>query len=752
MMATGSLHGFQLPKFDDPQLINAFSGALAGAVTATFVCPLDVLKTRLQVQRIGSHTHKGVIGGLSNIIKQEGMRGLYRGLTPTLVALLPNWAVYFTVYDTLKHRLTHKNAPAAPAALSPPPDHPRDPEGHPHASQHASKLAAGAAPELAAANASKHAAGAAPEVAAANASKHAAANASKHAAANASKHAAANASKHAAGNASKHAAGAAPEVAAANASKHAAGAAPEPAAANARLGVVTKRAKRTTHARVRVRDRTERALLRRGPAPGGTGDPQPHTMLVAASKRPTTDLARNQGDPCGVAYVTGKQIPATPIIHCTAAAGAGVSTILVTNPLWVIKTRLQTQHMNLSFRSQAAHRLVPYRGTLDALRRISREEGIKGLYSGLAPSLAGVCHVAIQFPLYEGAKQYLATRGNSSSGTDDGGSGGGGGGTTITYPHEVVRAYMHIAGSGPVGGMMLAFKTIHAEDGIRGFYRGCATNLLRTTPAAAVTFTSFELISRTLRAAAAASKAPAAAGAPSSSAAAADAHPTATPVPPHATASPATVHASSALPPVSATVSAPGGGVGVGFGQLGVASRGVALETRGPTWVPERRARHRRFAGRNGEPPPCRPPSSVHRQGASQGAGALSASTPPASTTAQRALPRPLAPVATHHGKQGGRTPFPPDRSRERPAQHSCTQPSPTAIGHPPLEQATPGWEGGDGETSPLLGRAVYRSIGQGSTVEPVRRPPMSGSQSPSSCWTGEPDPQAVCVFRARWA
>jgi hypothetical protein len=34
---------------------------------------------------------------------------------------------------------------------------------------------------------------------------------------------------------------------------------------------------------------------------------------------------------------------------------------------------------------------------------------------------------------------------------------------------------------------------------MRGFYRGCLTNLLRTTPAAALTFTSFELIARALR-------------------------------------------------------------------------------------------------------------------------------------------------------------------------------------------------------------------------------------------------------------
>ena len=41
---------------------------------------------------------------------------------------------------------------------------------------------------------------------------------------------------------------------------------------------------------------------------------------------------------------------------------------------------------------------------------------------------------------------------------------------------------------------------VYAEEGIAGFYKGCLTNLVRTTPAAALTFTSFELIARRLKA------------------------------------------------------------------------------------------------------------------------------------------------------------------------------------------------------------------------------------------------------------
>nr|GMD70298.1 nicotinamide adenine dinucleotide transporter 2, mitochondrial isoform X2 [Ipomoea batatas] len=93
---------------------DAAAGASAGAIAATFVCPLDVIKTRLQVHGLPEAARSGhrgsvIITSFQHIVRTDGFRGLYRGLSPTLVALLPNWAVYFTVYGHLKEIL-HSHA------------------------------------------------------------------------------------------------------------------------------------------------------------------------------------------------------------------------------------------------------------------------------------------------------------------------------------------------------------------------------------------------------------------------------------------------------------------------------------------------------------------------------------------------------------------------------------------------------------------------------------------------------------------
>lgn len=69
----------------------ALMGGFSGAVGASVVYPINLLRTRLQSQGTASHprTYTGVLDVTRQTIKGEGIRGLFKGLTPNLLKVVP---------------------------------------------------------------------------------------------------------------------------------------------------------------------------------------------------------------------------------------------------------------------------------------------------------------------------------------------------------------------------------------------------------------------------------------------------------------------------------------------------------------------------------------------------------------------------------------------------------------------------------------------------------------------------------------
>ncbi|KAF9474038.1 mitochondrial NAD transporter [Pholiota conissans] len=330
-MGTAAAHKRSQAKWTANSMI---AGAGGGLVASIATCPLDVVKTKLQAQRavVGQQGYLGVLGTVKDILHENGVRGLYRGLGPTILGYLPTWAIYFAVYDGIKNAF--------------------------------------------------------------------------------------------------------------------------------------------------------------GEVPVGYSNPQPNERLYPA------------------AQVKGYQPVAREhpwSLHILSAMSAGATSTICTNPLWVIKTRFMTQQKGE----------IRYRHTLDAAVTIWRTEGVRAFYRGLLPSLLGILHVAVQFPLYEQLKIWFQ-RDSDKPLT----------GKTIllcsaiskmtasvaTYPHEVIRTRLQtqrrpladdMSSDGmikrhPRGGIIYTTKKMIVKEGWTALYKGLSINLFRTVPNSAVTMLTYELVMRHL--------------------------------------------------------------------------------------------------------------------------------------------------------------------------------------------------------------------------------------------------------------
>ncbi|XP_056374915.1 electrogenic aspartate/glutamate antiporter SLC25A13, mitochondrial [Hyla sarda] len=88
-------------------------GSIAGAVGATAVYPIDLVKTRMQNQRstgsfVGELMYKNSFDCFKKVLRYEGFFGLYRGLLPQLLGVAPEKAIKLTVNDFVRDKFTVK--------------------------------------------------------------------------------------------------------------------------------------------------------------------------------------------------------------------------------------------------------------------------------------------------------------------------------------------------------------------------------------------------------------------------------------------------------------------------------------------------------------------------------------------------------------------------------------------------------------------------------------------------------------------
>ncbi|KAK6922660.1 Mitochondrial substrate/solute carrier, partial [Dillenia turbinata] len=189
-------------------------------------------------------------------------------------------------------------------------------------------------------------------------------------------------------------------------------------------------------------------------------------------------------------YSKNKDQQLSPSLHLASAAEAGALVCLCTNPIWLIKTRMQLQ--------TPLHQTRPYSGLYDALRTILKEEGWSTLYKGIGPGLVlQVSHGAIQFTAYEELRKAII--GFKSKGTEwDSklsdklltsvdfavlGASSKVAAILLTYPFQQRPS---IDGTPRYVDSWHVIKEAARFEGLRGFYKGITANLLKNVPASSI--------------------------------------------------------------------------------------------------------------------------------------------------------------------------------------------------------------------------------------------------------------------------
>ncbi|KAK6528708.1 hypothetical protein TWF694_003949 [Orbilia ellipsospora] len=180
-----------------------------------------------------------------------------------------------------------------------------------------------------------------------------------------------------------------------------------------------------------------------------------------------------------------------------AGALAGSATVLITNPIWVVNTRMTARK---SERTEASSDLPTLENprpkkalsTLGVLRQLIKNEGFKALFAGVIPALVLVINPILQYTIFEQLKNLVEKRKGRKLAPLDAfylGAIGKLFATGITYPYITVKSRMHVAEKADRDPSVIqSLKKIVDEEGVSGLYKGVGPKLVQSVITAAFLF------------------------------------------------------------------------------------------------------------------------------------------------------------------------------------------------------------------------------------------------------------------------
>ena len=77
------------------------SGAMAGTLATVLTYPFDLFRTRFSLQGHETRVYTGLLQAFAHTWQQDGLRGFYRGLAPTVLQIIPSMGIMYYSYEVL---------------------------------------------------------------------------------------------------------------------------------------------------------------------------------------------------------------------------------------------------------------------------------------------------------------------------------------------------------------------------------------------------------------------------------------------------------------------------------------------------------------------------------------------------------------------------------------------------------------------------------------------------------------------------